>query len=243
MTALWFPFPEVTTDPEIRVFCFAHAGGNASLFRDWRGTADLVEFYPVQLPGHGSRLGEPPLTRLQDLVDAFAEAASPLLDRPFALFGHSFGAWLAYAAAQQIRTEYGQRARHLFVSGNLPPKKTPAATPSLLQSDAEAEDYIRKLGGTSADLINHTDLLSLLIPVFRNDINLLRVYHDDSTEKLDFPITAYLGDSDPLHTENSIKNWANYTNSNFDYHIFSGDHFYLEHLTPELPLMVASSLA
>lgn len=243
MNALWFPFPEVIPDPEIRVFCFAHAGGNASLFRDWRGAADLVEFYPVQLPGHGTRLGEPPLETLQALVDGFAEAAAPLLDRPFALFGHSFGAWLAYAAAQQIRTNYGQPPRHLFVSGNIPPKKTPVHTPALLHSDAEAQEYILKLGGTSADLINHEDLLSLLVPVFRKDINLLRLYHDDSSVPLDFPITAYLGNGDPLHTPSAIMGWSDYTSSNFDYHIFDGDHFYLENIGPELALMIASSLS
>lgn len=239
----WFPFPEVTLDPEIRVFCFAHAGGNASLYRDWRGTADLVEFYPVQLPGHGTRLGEPPLTSLQALVDGFAEAAAPLLDRPFALFGHSFGAWLAYAATQQIRTNYGQAARHLFVSGNVPPPKAPVEHPKLLQTDAEAAEYLLKLGGTAAELINHKDLFSLLIPLFKADINLLRVYHDDIAGKLACPITAYLGDSDPLHDKGFINLWSDYTCNNFDYHIFPGNHFYLENLSSELPVIIASSLA
>lgn len=223
----WFPFPEVTQDPEIRVFCFAHAGGNASLYRDWRGT----------------RLGEPPLTSLHALVEGFAEAAAPLLDRPFALFGHSFGAWLAYAAAQHVRTNYGQAARHLFVSGNVPPPKTPVEHPNLLQSDAEATAYLLKLGGTAAELINHSDLFSLLIPLFKADINLLRVYHDESTGQLSCPITAYLGDSDPLHGKDFINLWAEYTVSDFDYHIFPGNHFYLENSSNELPITIASSLA
>ncbi|WP_052711965.1 thioesterase II family protein, partial [Elstera litoralis] len=189
----WFPFDEITKDPEIRVFCFAHAGGNANFFREWRGTADLVEFYPVQLPGHGTRLSEPPLTRLEDIVDAFAEAAEPLLDRPFALFGHSFGAWLAYAAAQQIRTQYGQSTRHLFVSGNVPPPKTPRKTPNILTSIEEAEKYMISLGGTASGLISDKELLEILTPIFMTDINLLRIYHDKFINPLKCPITAFLG--------------------------------------------------
>ena len=242
MSRSWFPFPPVNEDPEIRVFCFAHAGGNASFFRDWRGNGGHVEFYPVQLPGHGNRLGEPPLTRLEDLVVAFAEAAEPLLDRPFALFGHSFGAWLAHAAAQQIRTNYGQTARHLFVSGNIPPKKTSISNPILLNTDAEAKHYLKLMGGTSSDLIENKDLISMFLPVLRNDINLLRNYTDKNDELLNFPITAFLGSEDPLHTQNSIFDWHNYTLSNFDYHLFPGGHFYLENFMTDITLIIASSL-
>jgi medium-chain acyl-[acyl-carrier-protein] hydrolase len=238
----WFPFDEITTDPEIRVFCFAHAGGNASFFRDWRGTADLVEFYPVQLPGHGTRLSEPPLTRLEDIVDAFAEAAEPLLDRPFALFGHSFGAWLAYAAAQQIRTQYGQPTRHLFVSGNVPPPKTPILSPSRLASIDEAENYMVSLGGTASDLIDDKELLSILVPIFMNDINLLRAYHDNSTNILKCPITAFLGKADPLHTLEGMGAWESQTSDRFVVNLLPGNHFYLEDNRNELVELITMSL-
>lgn len=242
MPQRWFPFDEITQDPEMRVFCFAHAGGNASFFRDWRGTADLVEFYPVQLPGHGTRLSEPPLTRLADIVDAFAEAAEPLLDRPFALFGHSFGAWLAYAAAQQIRTSYGQSTRHLFVSGNVPPPRSLNNDNILLKSDEEAYEYMNIISETPQELLNDIDFLNHIIPIFRNDINILRSYKDDNNQILNCPITAFLGCEDPLHLQASVLAWRDYTSGPFDHHLFPGDHFYLKKYRDELTLMIASSL-
>src|SRR3954452_18726567 len=91
-TDRWLP-----TRPRSRggmgLFCFAYAGGGASVFRDWIGAlGGSVEVCPVQLPGREGRFREPAFTRLAPLVDSLVESLGPHLDRPFALFGHSLGA-------------------------------------------------------------------------------------------------------------------------------------------------------
>mgnify|MGYP002387041263 CR=1 FL=1 len=56
---------------------------------------------PVELPGHNSRTREAHLKSMQELVGALLAALLPLLEgQPFALFGHSMGAWVAFALAQ-----------------------------------------------------------------------------------------------------------------------------------------------
>src|SRR5690349_236164 len=85
----------------VRLFCFAHAGGGASFFRGWAaGLPESVEVSPVQLPGRETRFREPPFTRLGQLTEALAEALRPHLDRPFAFFGHSLGALVAFELAR-----------------------------------------------------------------------------------------------------------------------------------------------
>src|SRR5262245_49588689 len=79
------------------LFCFAYAGGGASLFRDWVGALGAsVEVCPVQLPGREARFREPAFTRLAPLVDSLVESLGPHLARPLALFGHSLGALIAF---------------------------------------------------------------------------------------------------------------------------------------------------
>src|ERR671919_747384 len=82
---------------DLRLFCFPYAGGAASIFRTWpSGLPGSIDVAAVQLPGRETRLAEPPVRRLDALVAAMAPALEPFLDRPFALFGHSMGALIAF---------------------------------------------------------------------------------------------------------------------------------------------------
>src|ERR1700687_677986 len=76
----------------LRLFCFPYAGAGALIFRTWPdGLPAEVEGCPVQLPGRGTRVAERPFTQLSPLIEALAQALAPLLDKPFAFFGHSLG--------------------------------------------------------------------------------------------------------------------------------------------------------
>ena len=57
----------------------------------------------IQLPARENRFEESPYTRLSDLVGALTEAVVPYTDLPFAFFGHSMGALVAFALARELR--------------------------------------------------------------------------------------------------------------------------------------------
>jgi surfactin synthase thioesterase subunit len=74
---------------------------------------------PVELPGRNARLREPRLTSMGDVVAATLAALAPALERrPFALLGHSMGAWVAYAVAQELQRVGGPLPAALYVSAN-----------------------------------------------------------------------------------------------------------------------------
>ena len=82
-----------------RVFCFPHAGaGGSSLYRGWG--ANLCPAVP---PGREGRYLEPPIDRMEALIAALEPAIAPLLDRPFAFFGHSMGAGVAFELTRALR--------------------------------------------------------------------------------------------------------------------------------------------
>jgi surfactin synthase thioesterase subunit len=107
----------------LRLFCFPYAGGGASLYRGWSKALPLeVEVCSIQLPGREDRLREAPITSISLLVQALSYAIRPYLDRPFAFWGHSMGALIAFELARQLRREVMPEPGHLFVSGRGAPQ-------------------------------------------------------------------------------------------------------------------------
>ena len=57
----------------------------------------------VRLPGREARMNEASLTSVGVLSRAIAEAMQNWLDRPFAFYGHSFGALVAFETVRRLR--------------------------------------------------------------------------------------------------------------------------------------------
>src|SRR5690349_9028549 len=95
-TPSWWVVPAPRPAARLRLFCFPFAGGSATAYHRFvQSLPPEIEAASLQLPGRGFRLREPALTTLEALFDGVTGAIAPRLDRPFALFGHSFGAMMA----------------------------------------------------------------------------------------------------------------------------------------------------
>ncbi|HYO99017.1 MAG TPA: thioesterase domain-containing protein, partial [Pyrinomonadaceae bacterium] len=74
------------------------------IYRTWpEKLPSGIEISAAHLPGRGKRMREAPYTALAPLVQATGEAILPHLDRPFAFFGHSMGAMIAFELARHLR--------------------------------------------------------------------------------------------------------------------------------------------
>src|SRR5579863_10285259 len=103
----WFPSLEAASSAGLRLFCFPFAGGGASFFRGWRAVLGPgIQVAAAALPGREARSAEAPIDSFDALVDALAAALRPHLSgRPFAFFGHSMGAPLAFELARRLHSE------------------------------------------------------------------------------------------------------------------------------------------
>lgn len=243
-SAGWLPFPSRNREPRVRLFCLTPAGGSATLFRPWLEMAPPeLDIRPIQLPGRGARIAEPPFRRMLPLIDAFEAAVQPLLDRPFAVFGHSMGAWVAHAAVRRLRSTRRQRsALHLFVSANRSPPRSPAEAPRYGRSDADRLDLLRRLGGMPAELLAHQEVMAALLPTFAADLEILENHHLSGQSAVDCPITACAGLEDPMFRPQDLDGWSALTRTTFQRWDFAGGHFYLETASDTLLRKMADAL-
>lgn len=212
----------------LRLFCFPYGGATARAYRNWTQTlAPKIDVCGIQLPGRGNRLREPPLTNMSLVVETVGKEIVPLLDRPYAFFGHSMGAIMAFEVARLLRRG-GQRApAHLFVSGHRAPQlpKTEPFTYNL--PDAEFIQELQRLNGTPVEVLDHPDMMAVMLPLLRADFESIETYAYNHEPPLDCPITSLGGLLDPDTSRETLEPWREQTTAAFELQMFPGDHFFL----------------
>ena len=125
------------------------------MYRNWANLlASNIQVIPVELPGRGTRLKEPPFVGMSLLVEALTEVIHPLLDTPFAFFGHGLGAVIAFELARSLRRQLAPGPEALFVSGRQAPQ-IPDVDP--LTYDLPKDEFIeelKKLDGTPREVLS-----------------------------------------------------------------------------------------
>jgi medium-chain acyl-[acyl-carrier-protein] hydrolase len=212
---------------KVRLFCLPNAGGGAFAFRAWAyKVPETIEVCPIQLPGRENRLREKPFTDVAALVEALAEALGPQLTLPFAFFGHSMGALIAFELTRYLRRQ-GIQPVHLFVSARSAPQVL-NAEPVLHQlPDDQLIEQLRKLNGTPEEIIQNLEVMQALLPLLRADLTVNEAYTYTQEEPLDMPISAFGGLEDQRVKPATIKEWAMQTRNTFKFRMLPGDHFFI----------------
>ncbi|BBC91687.1 MULTISPECIES: thioesterase II family protein [Streptomyces] len=231
-------------DP-VRVYCLPHAGGSAGAYLAWARSrqAPGLHFVPVELPGRGTRMGEPPLTSLSEVVDGVLSVLRERpADEPFVLFGHSMGAQIAYETTRRLVAEERTLPRALVVSGCRPPG-SPAALPLHDGDDERLIKDILELGGTPAEILEHRELLAMLLPVLRADLTLLNAYMDEVRPTvLPVPVLALGGTDDLLSGAEWVGGWRAVTAGGFRQRVLPGDHFFLHSRVDEVMAEISAAV-
>ncbi|MEO8152060.1 MAG: alpha/beta fold hydrolase [Rhizobacter sp.] len=229
MSNAWFMRPAPRPNAKARLFCFPYAGGGAAAYRLWpTGLPAELEVVAIQLPGRANRLREPALNSISAIVDALVPVLLPQLDLPCVFFGHSMGSLLAAEVARALVAQGLRGPRHLVVSGRRPPHMK--QTEPLLHAlpDAEFVSAInQRYGGIPAEVAAHADLLALLLPSLRADIQALETHHPPIREPMGCPISVFGGGDDRLTPRTHLDAWRSETSAAFRVRVFPGDHFYL----------------
>jgi medium-chain acyl-[acyl-carrier-protein] hydrolase len=231
-------------DAPMRLFCFPYSGAGASAYRSWGPHLnDDIELWTIQYPGHESRVTETLIENMDAMCAALQEEIGPYLDRPYAFFGHSMGALLAFAFSQKRMHDNLPQPRALYISGCPAPQMWNPEESIIDLSDEELKNQIMKLGLMSPYMLAKPDLIDLYLTIIRSDFTLYESYSNEGITPLDCPIVALSGRSDPLVDRDQLQGWNMHTHNDFRMLRFSGGHFYLHDMTPELVQEICDDLS
>jgi medium-chain acyl-[acyl-carrier-protein] hydrolase len=209
-----------------RLFLLPHAGGGANTYRLWPAMMPSdIDVRPVQLPGRERRFSEPPIAQMDTLLDALVPALRPLLDLPFALFGHSMGACIAHALTLRLSDLRLPQPFLLIASGREAPH-WPRRRPSLhTLAEPEFLAGLRRLNGTPPEVLENRELLDLVLPMLRADFALVGEYRPDP-KPLTCPITVLGGETDTETTPEGLAAWSACTTAPTRVAMLPGGHFF-----------------
>ncbi len=237
-------FPNIEHSQKFRLFCFPFAGGGTLSYRSWtEALKPLAVVCPASLPGREARLNEPAIDRMETLLDALEREIEPYLGTPFAFYGHSMGAIIAFELVRRLSKNGRPLPLALFVSGARAPQFRLGHQPPPEPSDTELLEQLRKLDGMPREILENPALLAVAIPALRADTRLYRNYVYYPGSPLPVPVYAYGGSADPNVQRFHIEAWKQQTTGQFTCREFAGGHFFIQSAQKEFLKSLKSDIA
>ncbi|MCJ2036201.1 thioesterase II family protein [Methylobacterium sp. J-068] len=226
----------MTEAETVRLLCLPYSGASAAIYGRWRRSLpDGIDVIPVELPGRGARMAEALFTdphrlaaRLADEIEGHVieEHVTGPGAPPYAVFGHSLGALLAFELVHALIARGAPAPRVLFVSGSEAPALRDDATFRRARSDADLIDLLRTRSGTPEEALADAELMALVLPVLRADFLMCGAYVHRARSPLPCPIQALGGRQDTV-TRAGLEAWSRETLAGFDLALFEGGHFFI----------------
>jgi surfactin synthase thioesterase subunit len=210
-----------------RLICFPCAGGGPSMFRPLsRLVPDDIELLAACLPGREARLREAPATNLLALAAQFTADIAAHVDGPYLIFGHSMGAMLAYEVCKWLQlTGKAPLPGTLTVSACVSPD-LPRETNVIGQSDQRLSERLASLGGIPPEAARDPDLMRMVLPITRADLEMVEVYTPRRGAPLDVDLMVVRGTEDHVARAEQMAAWPAVARRSVS-HVRAGGHFYL----------------
>jgi medium-chain acyl-[acyl-carrier-protein] hydrolase len=220
--------PKPATRATLRLFCIPYAGGSAQIYRGWQQyVPESLQICPVEIPGRGWLSTESLPESIVSLADGIVAALSPYLDAPFALFGHSMGALIAYEVALRLEAAGARLPDRLFVSGARAPFLPSDRPPVSHLPEAEFIAHLRDLNGTTDDILENQELMEIMTPVLRADFGICERYRPCAPRMLRTPLVVLHGSDDDSVPAAGADAWRQVTTNTVRRREFTGDHFFI----------------
>ncbi|MFJ2061281.1 thioesterase II family protein [Streptomyces sp. NPDC087908] len=219
------------SSPRWRLFCFPPAAAGASYFRRWVDVPDELELWAVQPPGREDRHSEEGREDIKSMAAEIALALQWFSGSPFAFFGHSMGALVAYETTLRLHEQGMSTPAHVFASSCAAPRIHVART-FRDSSDDEVESILLRQGMPNSAL-SDVEFRSMILSTARLDLTAFFEYRPNEA-LLPCPITCLRGLDDSSVQWSDVKNWQYHSKEPVVQLAFPGSHHYLKDNAEEL---------
>jgi medium-chain acyl-[acyl-carrier-protein] hydrolase len=227
-TTTWIGRHRPRPDASVRLFCLPFAGGGASSYYTWCDELPgHIEVLPIQPPGREDRFSEEPLRRMEVMVRSLIDSLRPLMsDLPFAFFGHSLGGIVALEVTRTLYRCHSPLPFHVIISARPAPHLRLRRVPVAQLSTEELKEWLRQIDGTPEIVLQSLEMMDLLLPAVRADLEIDDAYRSAPDPALACPLTVLGGLRDEEARPEELKEWERYTSRSFTLRLVEGNHFF-----------------
>lgn len=227
----------------ISLLCLPCAGASATMYLRWRRLLPRwIGIVPVELPGRGGRLSEDFVEDFDRLVDLLCAEQADAMRGPFALFGHSMGALVAYGITQRLRTLDRPLPLALLASGSPAPSRRDPDRFAGKNDDAALTADLRKQGGTPEEVFASAELMRITLDALGADYRVCESFSYRGATPLPIPVHAFGGLQDDITAER-IEAWSVEAADAFTLDWFDGGHFFIRQHEGQLLATLTQRLA
>jgi surfactin synthase thioesterase subunit len=185
-----------------------------------------VEVWPVQLPGRENRLQEPAYTNVRSIVPPLADVLTPVLDKPFSLFGHSMGALVAFELARELRRRSAPMPSRLVLSARAAPHLKRSGPPRHDLPEPEFLNELQRITGSTHSTAE-SEFVRLMLPTTRADFEVCDGYEYVAEPPLACDVALWCGSDDPEASAEDVDAWRAHTTGSVSIRVFRGGHMFL----------------
>jgi len=213
---------------DVQLLCFPYAGGGTQVFRAWQARVPPgIGVIGVRLPGREQGFREPAIDTWPDALAVLVAAVAPEAERgPYAFFGHSLGARLAYELTHRLAAAGHRPPETLVVSACRAPGVAPRWPPMNSMDGPTLTARLRQMKGVPDEVLTNRQLMAMLEPVLRADLRLAETWAA-SPGCLTAPILALCGERDDIDPYEDMLDWQRHTTGAFAIRSFPAGHFFL----------------
>jgi medium-chain acyl-[acyl-carrier-protein] hydrolase len=241
----WIVQSAPRANASLRLFCLPHAGAGSVIYREWHTDfPESVDVCAIEPPGRLARRKDPSIVDATEFAEALATALEPYLDLPFAFFGYSLGALMAFECARVLRRRRKLEPSTLMFAAHKAPHM-PYRQPSIRREPKVpfVRELERRYGPLEPVIKADPEMLDMIIDIMRGDLGMIEAYSYRDEQPFACPILALGGKQDVSMIPEELDGWRAQTTSAFRAEWLPGGHFFLRSHGPQLRALVRDELA
>ncbi|WP_225729205.1 MULTISPECIES: thioesterase II family protein [unclassified Nocardia] len=221
------------------LICLGFCGGGVGSYLPWAEhlPAD-VELAVICYPGREGRFAEDFATTWDELAEDATAAVISTAPRPYVLFGHSMGGWMAFEVTARIEQSGGPRPEALIVSSANAPSRgltTRDMFPAQQDTDEQLLDWMRTFGLMPEHVLSDPDLQEMAVDLMRADIRVRDTFTYTDGTRISVPLQVLTGDRDQAIAPKATEQWRALATGEYRHDELPGGHFYTPEIWRALP--------